>query len=124
MTAQIIDIAGQKMVLLTRAEYDALALSAENFQDIALAVEAQQKRAAGEEYLPADFVDRLLAGEAPLKVWREHRGLTLDELGERVGRQGSMISKLENGRNEGGIRLWKALADALAVDLNDLIPAD
>ena len=123
MTEQFVEIAGQQMVLLTRPEFDKLATAAENYADIEAAVSAQQRREAGEEYVPVELVDRLMAGESPLKVWREYRGLTLEGLGERVGRQGSMISKLEKGRNEGGIKLWQALAKALSVDLDDLIEA-
>ena len=123
MTEQFVEIAGQQMVLLTRPEFDKLAAAAENYADIEAAVSAQQRREAGEEYVPVELVDRLMAGESPLKVWREYRGLTLEGLGELVGRQGSMISKLEKGRNEGGIKLWQALAKALSVDLDDLIEA-
>lgn len=123
MTEQFVEIAGQQMVLLTRPEFDKLATAAENYADIEAAVSAQQRREAGEEYVPMELVDRLLGGESPLKVWREYRGFTLEGLGELVGRQGSMISKLEKGRNEGGIKLWQALAKALSVDLDDLIEA-
>ena len=123
MTVQQIEIAGQQMVLLTRQEFERLAEAAENYADVEAAVLAEQRREAGEEYVPVELVDRLIAGESPLKVWREYRGLTLDALGAMVGRKGSMISKLEKGRNEGGIKLWQALATALRVDLDDLLPA-
>jgi DNA-binding XRE family transcriptional regulator len=122
MTVQQIEIAGQQMVLLTRQEFEQLAEAAESYADIEAAVRAEQRREAGEEYVPIELVDRLMAGENPLKVWREYRGLTLDALGAMVGRKGSMISKLEKGRNEGGIKLWQALAKALSVDLDDLLP--
>ena len=122
MTVQQIEIAGQHMVLLTRQEFERLAEAAESYADIEAAVRAEQRREAGEEYVPIELVDRLMAGENPLKVWREYRGLTLDALGAMVGRKGSMISKLEKGRNEGGIKLWQALAKALSVDLDDLLP--
>lgn len=123
MTEQFVEIAGQQMVMLSRPEFEKLAAAAENYADIEAAVFAQQRREAGEEYVPVELVDRLMAGENPLKVWREYRGLTLEGLGVLVGRQGSMISKLEKGRNEGGIKLWQALAKALSVDLDDLIEA-
>ena len=122
MTAQFVEIAGEQMVMLTRREFERLAEAAENYADIEAAVEAQRRREAGEEYVPIELVDRLMAGESPLKVWREYRGLTLEALGDLVGRQGSMISKLEKGRNEGGIKLWQALAEALKIDLDDLLP--
>ena len=121
MTVQSLEIAGQRMVLLTQAEFERLQEAAENYADIEAAVDARQRREAGEEYFPAELVDRLLEGQNPLKVWREYRGLTQARLGEVVGCQSSMISKLEKGRLEGGVKLWQALAKALSVDLDDLI---
>lgn len=122
MTAQFVEIAGAQMVLLDRKEFERLAEAAEHYGDIVAAVEAQKRREAGEEYVPAEVVSRLINGESPLMVWRQHRGLTLDGLGELVGRQGSFISKLEKGRAEGGIKLWHELAKALDLDLEDLLP--
>lgn len=112
------------MVLLSREEFDRLNEAAEHYSDIVAAVEAQQRREAGEEYVPAEVVRQLLDGESPLKVWRKYRGMTLDVLAEAVGRQGSFISKLEKGKAEGGIKLWKDIAVALKVDLEDLLPVD
>ena len=102
MTAQFVEIAGAQMVLLSRAEFDRLNEAAEHYSDIVAAVEAQKRKEEGEEYVPAEVVRQLLDGESPLKVWRKHRGMTLDSLAEAVGRQGSFISKLEKGKAEGG----------------------
>jgi DNA-binding XRE family transcriptional regulator len=123
MTAQFVEIAGAQMVLLTREEFNRLSDAAEHYDDIVAAVEAQKRREAGEEYIPADVVGKLVAGENPLKVWRKYRGFTLRELAEKVGHQDSFISKLETGRSEGGVKLWQQLAKALDVDLEDLIPS-
>jgi len=122
MTAQMIEIAGTQMVVLTRAEFDALTDAAEHYADIVAAVEAQRRREAGEEYIPAEVVAKLVAGENPLKIWRTYRGLSLAALGEMVGHKASFMGKLEKGLNEGGIKLWQSLARALNVDLDDLIP--
>lgn len=124
MTAQFVEIAGAQMVLLSRAEFDRLNEAAEHYSDIVAAVEAQQRKEEGEEYVPAEVVRQLLDGENPLKVWRKYRGMTLDALAEAVGRQGSFISKLEKGKAEGGIKLWKDIAVALRVDLDDLLPVE
>ena len=122
MTAQHIEISGEPMVLLSRAEFSRLAEAAEHYGDIVAAVDAQKRKEAGEEYIPADVVAKLVSGENPLRVWRKHRGLTLQQLGERVGRQLACISKLEQGHTKGDVTLWRALADALNVGLDDLIP--
>lgn len=122
MTAQFVEIAGAQMVLLDRKEFERLVEAAAHFDDIVAAVEAQKRREAGEEYFPAEIVNRLINDENPLKVWRQYRGLTLEALGAMVGRKGSFISKLEKGRAEGGIKLWQDLAKALKLDLEDLLP--
>jgi len=121
MTAQFVEIAGAQMVLVTREEYDKLAEAAEHYADIVAAVEAQNRRAAGEEYVPDEVVSKLAAGENPLKVWRKYRGVTQEALAERAGCKKAFISKLETGRSEGGVKLWRDLARALDVDLDDLI---
>lgn len=124
MTAQFVEIAGSPMVILSREEFSRLSEAAECYAEIVSAVEAQRRRDEGEEYIPAEVVSRLVSGENPLLVWRNYRGLTLDALGERVGRKGSFISKLEKRKAEGGIRLWHDLAKALEVDLDDLVPVE
>ena len=121
MAAQFLQISGEQMVLLSRADFARLAEAAENYDDIVAAVDAQKRREAGEEYVPADVVAKLVDGENPLRVWRQYRGLTLQALADRVGRKPSCISKLELGHLEGGIKLWQALAHALDVDLDDLV---
>lgn len=122
MTAQLIEISGQKMVILTQQEYERLSAAAESWSDLEATVSARKRREAGEEYVPAEVVDRILAGESALKVWRKYRSLSQEALGEIVGCQGSMISKLESGRASGDIHLWRSLAVALDVDLDDIAP--
>ena len=77
-------------VLLSRADYEALVQRAEDTADAAQIREAEARVAAGEdEYVPIEVTRRLLAGEAPVRVWREHRGVSARALasrGRRVGR--------------------------------------
>ena len=56
-----------------------------------------------------------------LRHIRRSRGLTLAELGERVGRAPSVLSLLENGRREPKISLIEALATALSVPAGELM---
>ena len=122
MTVQSIEIAGQKMVILTAAEFERLAEAAEHYDDICAAVKAQERREAGEEYVPSEVVDQIMAGENPLKVWRKYRGLTQEELAAKVGHEGSWLAKLEKGRAHGKPVDWRRLAEELEVDLEDIFP--
>jgi DNA-binding Xre family transcriptional regulator len=75
----------------------------------------------GGEHIPAAVVDRLADGEAPVRVWREHRGLSLRALAAKAGISAAMLSEIENGKKEGSVRTLAALARALGLDLDDLV---
>jgi DNA-binding XRE family transcriptional regulator len=68
-------------------------------------------------------VDRLLAGDAPLMVWREHRGLSQAELSRQSGVNRIQIIDIEAGRKTGSVATLKRLATALQVDMDDLFDA-
>jgi predicted transcriptional regulator/transcriptional regulator with XRE-family HTH domain len=56
-----------------------------------------------------------------LRHVRRARGLTLAQLGERVGRAPSVLSLIENGRREPKLSLIEALAGALSVPVEELM---
>src|SRR5680860_81634 len=56
-----------------------------------------------------------------IRHFRSERGLTLDQLGERVGLAGSQLSLIENGRREPKLSALQDLAGALRVDLAELL---
>jgi hypothetical protein len=122
MGVQIVEIAGEKMAMLPVADYERLLERAEDRIDIEAAAAAEQRRLAGEEYVPSELVDRMLAGESPLRVWREHRDLTLKGLAASSGVSFTYISELERGLKPGFARTWYKLARALKVAVEDILP--
>jgi len=74
-----------------------------------------------QERVPIELVDRLLAGENAVKVWREHRGLSQRDLAARAGLNFAYLSQVETGARNGSIQTMKKLAEPLGVDLDDLI---
>jgi transcriptional regulator with XRE-family HTH domain len=70
--------------------------------------------------LPSSGLDLNMFGQR-LRHIRRSRGLTLAELGERVGRAPSVLSLLENGRREPKLSLIEALASALSVPSAELM---
>ncbi|MDP6342806.1 MAG: helix-turn-helix transcriptional regulator, partial [Alphaproteobacteria bacterium] len=76
----------------------------------------------GEELVPIELVDRLLAGESPVKVWREHRGMRQNKLAEAAGLKQPYLSQIEAGKREGSLDTMARIARALEVDLDDLVP--
>jgi len=124
MGVQILEIAGQKMAVLPVEDYHRLVEIAEDREDIAAAAEAERHRNEGMEYLPASMVNRILEGENALRVWREYRGMTITELAGKSGYGYSMISKIETGTRQGTVALWNAVAAALKVLPEDIMPTN
>jgi ribosome-binding protein aMBF1 (putative translation factor) len=122
MGAQILEIAGQRIAVLPAEDYELLVQLAEERDDIAAAVDAERRREEGAEYLPASMVDRILDGENALRVWREFRGMSMSDLAEASGYGHSMISKTEAGARQGTMAFWKAVAKALKVSPEDIMP--
>jgi DNA-binding XRE family transcriptional regulator len=122
MTVQFVEIAGQKIAMLSAADYEHLLEMAEDRADELAADRASARRLAGEEYVPVELIDRIIGGESPLRVWRTYRGMTQDALAEKVGTAANYISLIENGQREGKAALWRKLAEALKVDVDDILP--
>ncbi|MET0724941.1 MAG: helix-turn-helix domain-containing protein [Leifsonia sp.] len=59
-----------------------------------------------------------------IRHFRGERGLTLDQLGERVGMAGSQLSLIENGKREARVGTLAAIASALDIDLAALLSAE
>lgn len=124
MAVQFLEIAGNKVVVLDVADYERLLANAEDLADIQAADAADRRRAAGEEYVPMELVERIIGGESPLRVWRTYRGLTLTGLAERAGTTQLMLSQLENGKLQGRPALWRRVAEALNVSIEDILPVE
>ena len=124
MAAQIVEIAGQKMAMLPLQDYERLVDLAEDKYDILAAMQAEERRRANEEYLPAEMVDRILAGESALRLWRQHRGMTLRQLSEAAGIGLSFLSEIERGKRRGAPPAWVRLAEVLNVSADDILPLD
>ena len=81
---------------------------------------AAYHRSGDQERVPIELVDRLLAGENPVKVWREHRSLSQRVLAAQAGLNFTYLSQIETGARKGTVKTMKKLAEALGVDLDDL----
>ncbi len=109
---------GETLVVLPLAEYEALI----DASDIAEAQKTRAGLASGqEELVPAEVVARLIDAENPIRVWREHRGLSAKALAKAAGISPPYLSELETGKKEGKVSVLKRLAEALSVDLDDLV---
>lgn len=122
MNAQVVEISGQKMVILPISDYERLLEIEEDMADIACAERAEKRRLAGEEYVPFELVDAIINGENALRVWRKYRGLSQSELSEQAQVRVATVSDIENGKAQGKPAIWRALADVLNVTVDDILP--
>lgn len=107
-------------VRLLRAKYEAMLERVEDLEashTLKRAAESDEKR----DYLSIEFVDRMIAGEQPVRIWREHRGLTLAALSAKSGVALSYVAQIEHGKKPGSASALKNLAEVLGVETGNLV---
>ena len=113
--------AGEDIVILSRAEYEALMTDREDAEDAASARAVLARLAAGtEETLTEAEIDALLAAPTPLAFWRSKRGMSQSGLARKLGISQGFLSEIESGKKAGDIGTLRKLARALEVTLDDL----
>ena len=112
---------GKEFAVLPMDELKKLMDDAEMLSDVKAYDAAKARLAHGEdEVIPLDITERRLAGENPVKIWRDYRGLTQEGLAKKSKVSRPMIAAIESGHKTGGIDTLKKLAVALKVDLEHL----
>ena len=120
-------------VIVSRDEWERISAAAaraerleaidEDKTDATLARRAIERVATGkDEFVPFALAERILDGEHPMRVWREYRGLTGVQLAKRAGATQSYISNIETGKRQGSLQTMIAIARALGIDVEDLVP--
>lgn len=111
-----------EMVTIRRDEYRRLLAAEEDLADLRAYDSARALLESGaDELLPAEAVGRILAGESPLRVFRELRGMTQARLATVSGVNRVQITDIESGRRTGSVGTMRKLADALGVAIDDLV---
>jgi len=111
-----------EMITIPREEYDRLRAAAEDLADIAIYERFKADLAAGrEELIPSEFVDRIIDGENPVRVYRDLRGLNQTALAAASGVNRVQIADIEAKRSKGSIETMRKLAGALRVTIDDLV---
>ncbi len=119
MSVQFIEKNGKKeFAVVPFEDYEKLIAIAENKADEA---DVLAFRSSNEETSPASVVNALIAGENPVKVYRKHRGMTQQALADAIGKSKIYISKIEAGDRQGGVDVLSNIAQALNIDLDDLV---
>ena len=77
--------------------------------------------AGRDELVPEAMVERMLAGESLVRLWREHRGLTAAQLADAADISAGYLSELETGKKTGSLETLRRIAAVLKLDIDDLI---
>ena len=120
---QLIERDGKpEWAVLPYEEYLELLEQAEMLEDIRDYDAAKAALENGEdELIPAEVVFAILDGENPIKVWREYRGLTQQQLADKVKISKPYISQIETGKRTGTTKILSAIAKALDVSLDEVV---
>ncbi len=114
-----------EVAILPRKDYEALvAKAAEADEDAGtarLVARARKEVTAGAPLLPKEVVDRIASGENPVRVLREWRGKTQQQLALEGGLTQGYLSDIENGRRRGTALRLRGVSHALKVPLDLLV---
>ena len=73
-----------------------------------------------DELIPLEMTERRLRGEAALRIWRQHRKLTQQQLARKSNVSRVLIAAIETNRKTGSVSTWKKLGAALDVSWDQL----
>lgn len=108
-------------VTIPKVEYERLCALEEDLTDLRAALTIEARISQGtDELVPAQVADRIVDGESPLRVWREHRGFSQSGLARKTGVSRVQIVEIEGGRSSGSVRTLRRLADVLQVSVDDI----
>ncbi|WP_246797464.1 helix-turn-helix domain-containing protein [Burkholderia perseverans] len=91
----------------------------EDLEDEALF--AQAKAQDDGERIPAAVLDAELAGDHPVRAWRNHRRLTQDALATAAGISKPYLSQIETRQRAGTTDALAKIACALSVSISELV---
>ena len=104
-------------VYLQLAEEAEMLQDTRDYDSIKAAIERGE-----EELIPSEITYAILDCENPIKVWRVYRGLTQNQLAEEVGISTPYLSQIEAQKRTGRTEVLQAIAKALKVTLDDIVP--
>ncbi len=113
-----------EFAILPRKEFEALAArAAEADEDAGTArlVARARRDVANEQLIPKEIADRLAAGENPVRVFREWRGITQQRLALEGGLTQGYLSDIETGRRRGTALRLRGVSHALRIPLDLLV---
>ncbi|MDY6835086.1 MAG: helix-turn-helix transcriptional regulator [Chloroflexota bacterium] len=123
MTVQIIKKDGKpEWAIIPYEVYQQLIEDMEMLQDIQKYETAKTIIENGEELVPSGVTYAILDGDNPIRVWREYRCLTQQQLADMAGINKAYLSQIETGKRTGTAKVLTNIAKALDLALDDIVP--
>ena len=107
---------GKEFAVIPVKALEKLMEDAEMLADVKAYDAAKARLEDGEdELIPLEIIERRLSGEPALRIWREHRKLTQEQLAKKSKVSRALIAAIETNRKTGSVSTWKKLGAALDV---------
>ena len=112
---------GEEMAVIPKDDYETLLAALEDKLDL---IECKQIiediKSSGEETFPFELIERLTQ-ENSIRVMREYRKFTLEELANKADINKGYLSSLENDKRKGSNKVREKIAVALSLDTDFFI---
>ena len=116
MRVETITRKGKEFALIPVRALQKLMEDAEMLADVKAYDAAKARLDDGsDELIPLEITERRLKGEPALRIWREHRKLTQEQLAKKAKVSRALIAAIETKRKVGSVRTLKKLGAALDV---------
>lgn len=121
MRIETITRKGREFALIPMSELQKLMEDAEMLADVRAYDAAKARLQDGrDELIPLEITERRLRGESAMRVWREYRRLTQEQLAKKSKVSRALIAAAETKRKTGSVSTWKKLGAALNVSWEQL----
>jgi DNA-binding XRE family transcriptional regulator len=121
MGIQTITRKGREFALIPVEDLQKLMEDAEMLADVKAYDAAKAGLESGEdELVPLEIIERRMRGESALRIWREHRKLTQEQLAKSAKISRALVAAIETKRKAGSVKTWKKLGAALDVSWEQL----
>jgi DNA-binding transcriptional regulator YiaG len=103
---------GERLIILPESEYRQLV------------ADAQGRKQLADVVVPAEVANRIFAGDHPVRVYREWRGIKAKAFAAATGMSPGHLSDIETGRRNPSDDVRARMAAYLGIMADDLIPAN
>jgi DNA-binding XRE family transcriptional regulator len=123
MNIQIIEKNGKpEWAVIPFKEYEKIQAALEDAEDIKDIEENLKALQEGKEKpIPSEITFAVLDGTSPIRAWREHKKIKMNELAKKVGISAAYLSQIEKGKRNPTIDTLKAIARELDIEVEMLI---